>query len=60
MIPFKRLVHLLHPIVKSHGGYYGYWTVSRNQLTDAVNYIRINNENNNLDSGTFTLYGIES
>ncbi len=43
-----------------NGGYYTYWTVSRNQLTDAVNYIRINNENNTLDSGTFTLYGIES
>ena len=50
-----------HSFTKNqNGSYYGYWTVSRNQLTDAVNYIRINNENNTLDSGTFTLYGIES
>ena len=50
-----------HSFTKNqNGGYYTYWTVSRNQLTDAVNYIRINNENNTLDSGTFTLYGIES
>ena len=50
-----------HSFTKNqNGGYYTYWTTSRNQLTDAVNYIRINNENNTLDSGTFTLYGIES
>ena len=50
-----------HSFTKNqNGGYYTYWTVSRNQLTDAVNYIRINNENNTLDSGTFTLYGIVS
>ena len=50
-----------HSFTKNqNGSYYAYWTTSRNQLTSAVNYIRINNENNTLDSGTFTLYGIES
>jgi len=50
-----------HSFTKNqNGNHYGYWTVSRNQLTSAVNYIRINNENNNLDSGTFTLYGVTS
>ena len=50
-----------HSFTKNqNGNHYGYWTVSRNQLTSAVNYIRINNENNNFDSGTFTLYGVTS
>jgi len=50
-----------HSFTKNqNGNHYGYWTISRNQLTSAVNYIRINNENNNLDSGTFTLYGVTS
>ncbi len=50
-----------HSFTKNqNGNWYGYWNVSRNQLTAAVNYIRIHNTANNLDSGTFTLYGVSS